>query len=263
MVPREIRGRSLGNSTHETPAAHRLFAGNSKMATGDWTTVSGAMAIGSDVAAGMTSGVDKPNGGGAYCYVARSLAGAGVFALRATPASPNTGFDPMAKGGEISAALKASSGAAPFLFFALQAPTVGATAYTIGLDPTGRIRFAKTALDGSSASVSVTGTRVYAPGTWVHLRLEVVANTNGDVIVNAGESDLAAHPVDAPSWTPVEGFSPIGGPLPSPLLVLVDDVAAVNSGSLPLVGGRAGFGARFSTKDQRAGFDQIFVAKQL
>lgn len=96
-------------------------------------------------------------------------------------------------------------------------------------------------------------TATSTPATWLHLRLDMVVNQNGDVLLQVFQNDLAAHPLgSAPSWQAVPGMSE-----------LVDDALGINSGSQPFTSGRAGFG--FFTKDvtRRGFFDHVEVYRQL
>ena len=96
-------------------------------------------------------------------------------------------------------------------------------------------------------------TATFAAGTWLHLRLDMIVNQNGDVLLQVFQNDLVAHPVGtAPSWQAVPGMDQF-----------IDDALAVNSGSQPFTSGRAGFA--FFTKDvtRRGVFDQVEVYRQI
>jgi len=96
-----------------------------------------------------------------------------------------------------------------------------------------------------------TGT--FLPATWLHLRLDMVVNLNGDVLLQVFQNDLVAHPLGtAPSWVALPGVDQF-----------IDDALGINSGSQPFTSGRAGFG--FFTKDvtRRGFFDQVEVYRQL
>jgi hypothetical protein len=96
-----------------------------------------------------------------------------------------------------------------------------------------------------------TGT--FAPGTWLHLRLDMVVNQNGDVLLQVFQNDLTAHALgSAPDWQAVPGMDQF-----------IDDALGINSGSAAFTSGRAGFG--FFTKDvTRRGFlDEIEIYRQL
>jgi hypothetical protein len=220
------------------------------------------------VARGVTAGIAAPAGGGSFVYAMNSLTSAvGVVGLYASPQAPNVNFNPMLLGGEVSGALQrgvggGTTGLAAFLFAGAQGNDVSDVAYILGLadgDPSHiELRKGSIALGlpdenvGGANVVLRRSTLTYAPGTWVHLRLEVVNNDNGDVVVNCYQNDLSAHDVDAPVWAAIPGMTQ-----------LVDDAVGVNTGSLPLLGGRAGFAARFADSARRAYFDHLVVAKQV
>jgi hypothetical protein len=93
----------------------------------------------------------------------------------------------------------------------------------------------------------------FAQGTWVHLRLDVIVNANGDVVLKVFRNDLTTRPIgSAPEWQPVAG-----------MLEFIDDQLAINSGTQPLTSGRGGFG--FAVKDvtRRGYFDQIELYRQV
>ena len=96
-------------------------------------------------------------------------------------------------------------------------------------------------------------TATFTPGTWLHLRFDMVVNLNGDVLLQAFQNDLVAHPIGtAPSWQAIPGLDQF-----------IDDALAVNSGSQPFTSGRGGF--CFFTKDvtRRSFLDQVEVYRQL
>jgi hypothetical protein len=96
-------------------------------------------------------------------------------------------------------------------------------------------------------------TATFMPGTWLHLRLDMVVNQNGDVLLQVFQNNLVTNPLGgAASWQPIPGMSEF-----------IDDALGINSGSQPFTSGRAGFG--FFTKDvTRRGFvDHVEVYRQL
>lgn len=212
---------------------------------------------------GVTAGEDKPNGGGNFVFGFNSIAAvAGNVSLY----TAQTGFAPMAKGGSISAAVKrgVSGGPtnfAPFLYLGLQANNNNSKAYLLGLDdddPHSIVLVKGTLLAGVPANAPPTngvlakGSETFLNNTWLHIRLDMIVNTNGDVILQMFRSDLGANPVTAPVWEPLPGAPQF-----------IDDALGINSGSAPLTGGYGGFG--FQTKDitRRGFFDQISIARQL
>jgi hypothetical protein len=85
----------------------------------------------------------------------------------------------------------------------------------------------------------------------VHLRLDAIVNTNGDVVLNCYENNLALNPVTAPVWEAIPGISQF-----------IDDQLGINSGSQPFTSGRGGFG--FATKDvtRRSYVDYVEIQRQ-
>lgn len=231
------------------------------MSQGDWVELSGGLSSGS-VDRGVTTGIARPSGGGGYVF--------GFNSLDVTPGCVGfgcslTNFAPLAKGGSIRGAIQrgVSGGPlnfTPMLFLGLQGTAVTDHGYILGLqdDDPHRIVLRKGALDeGIPAGASGNGilarsTATYAPGTWLHLRLDVIVNPSGDVLLQCFANALGAHPVTAPTWVAIPG-----------LANFVDDALGINTGSSPFGGGRAGWA--FASKDvTRRGFlDQIELLRQL
>lgn len=235
------------------------------MAQADWTELVNSLGSPS-VARGVTHGITRPNGGGNFVYAFNSrVSDEGVVGLYASP-TVGTDFAPMLKGGRICAAIqRGPSGGvvnfAPMLFFCLATNHTEGSGYLLGLsdeDPhrivlrKGRPTEGIPAVTPGSSGVLRRSVATFSPGEYLHLRLDVICNPSGDVILSVKQSDLALHAVSAPSWVAIEGMDDF-----------VDDAAGIASGSLPYVGGYAGFA--FWTKDvaRRAFFDHIEVAKQI
>lgn len=204
------------------------------------------------LARGVTAGIDGPNGAGTHVYGWRSLANGviGCHALRLDQA--NFAPIPGNNGGQITLALLRREGSSAadhsvFMYFQLQADDVEVgTAYLLGLsagDPGGIILRKGTLVGGlpdslpGSEGVLRRSSEAVAQGTWVHLRLDVIANPSGDVILNVFQNDLATNPVTAPVWEAIPGMDSYN-----------DDVLGINSGSPGLdTGGRSGFGYQMAT----------------
>ena len=233
------------------------------MAELDWTFLNdGLDAVAVD--RGVTTGIARPPGGGNFVYGFNSLSTAqgavGLF-------TNQTNFAPMQKGGSVRGAIQRGiSGGplnfAPFLFIGGQGPSVNDLCYLLGLgdgDPH-HLVLRKGALSGGlpdippgTQGVLRRSTATFMPGTWLHLRLDMVVNLNGDVLLQVFQNDLVAHPIGtAPSWVAIPGMDQF-----------VDDALGINSASQPFTSGRGGFG--FFTKDvTRRGFlDQVEVYRQL
>ncbi len=231
------------------------------MASGDWTLLTDGL-DGATVKRGVSAGIVKPNGGGTFAYGFNSMAvtpgAVGLFANQVN-------FAPMALGGSIRGAInRGISGGplnfSPLLFMSLQGASVNDNGYLLGLqdDDPHHIVLRKGSLIGGIPSGSpgalgilAKGTVAYDPATWLHLRLDVIANDNGDVILKCYQNDLDANTVSAPVWAAIPGIA-----------TFIDDALAINTGSAPYVGGRAGFA--FATQDvtRRSYFDHLQIDRQ-
>jgi len=230
------------------------------MAATDWTYLNDGLDV-ATVDRGVTAGIARPPGGGSFLFGFNSLTAAkGAVALFANQAN----FAPMAKGGSIRGCLQRGPGGgptgfSPYLFLCGQGTSVNDRAYLLGLsdDDPHRVVLRKGSITaGLPASegpgVLLRSSESFAQGTWLHLRLDVVVNTNGDVVLSVFRNDLAAHSLGtAPDWKPVAGMP-----------VFIDDKLGINSGSKPLTSGRGGFG--FSSADvTRRGFvDHLELLRQ-
>lgn len=245
------------------------------MSQADWGTLSGSLTDVS-VKRGPTAGISPPNGGGSYAFGFASVDNApgvvGLYCLQ-----PNFSPIPGIRGGRIIAAMRrtsigAATGFSPFLFFCAQAATVDARAYMLGLsdEASGKIQLRKGPISGGMAAVSAVNP-LAAPNTlmrsengypadeWQHLRLDVVIQGTGDVILQVFRNNLALHAVSSPVWQSIPGME---GPF-STFPGFVDDALAVNTGTVPLAGGYMGFGARFDAANRATYFDHINVDRQL
>ena len=161
------------------------------MAEGDWTYLNDGLDI-ATVDRGVTAGIARPPGGGSFLYAFNSLAAVdGAVALFANLAS----FAPMAKGGSIRGVVQRGPGGgptgfSPFLFLCCQGNSVNDSAYLLGLsdDDPHRIVLRKGAVtvglpDADGPGVLLKSAASFAQATWVHLRLDVIVNTNGDVVL--------------------------------------------------------------------------------
>lgn len=239
------------------------------MAESDFTELANSLSTG-QLDRGVTAGIDRPNGGGSFVYGFNSLAvvdgAAGLF-------TNQVNFAPMTKGGRIIGAIKrhpsgSPTGFAPFLFIGLQGPDVADSGYLLGLgdaDPH-HIVLRKGAInEGLPETVGVSGvlvlgTEPFSNDTWLHLRLDMIVNTNGDVVLNVFENDLDTNPVTSPVWDTVPGMDDIS---PGSGRAFLDDALGIGSGSQPFENGRAGFAMRVEDSARRGFFDHVEIARQL
>lgn len=234
----------------------------------DWTALDDGISAGS-LLRGVTHGIARPNGGGNYVFGFNSIddsdGAAGYY-------TNQVNFAPIAgawKGGTISGCLqRGPSGGvadfAPLLYLCAQGHSVNDDAYIVGLsdeDPH-RIVLRKGKIvegvpagapdpDGTYHIIS-RSTATYAVGTWLHVRLDVIANPSGDVILRVFQNDLAAHAVTAPSWAAIAG-----------MVDFVDDSLGVATGSVPFANGYAGYAFRTKNVTRRGYYDHVEINRQL
>lgn len=230
------------------------------MADTDWSYLTDGLDA-ATVSRGATAGIERPPGGGRFLFGFNSrAAAAGAVALSC--ALPD--FAPLASGGSIRGCVQRGPGGgplgfAPFLYLCGQGTSVNDLAYLLGLsdDDPHRIVLRKGAIaagipDSDGAGALLASSESFAQGTWLHLRLDVIVNDTGDVVLDVFQNDLDAHPLGTPpDWQPIAGMPQF-----------IDDALAINSGSAPLTSGRAGFG--FQTRDvtRRGFFDQLELWRQ-
>ncbi len=232
------------------------------MAEADWAFLLNSSSAGS-IDRGPTSGVVKPNGGSNFVFGFNSLtnvaSAAGLHIVEAN-------FNPMAKGASIRGAVKrgASGGPlafSPFLFLGAQGNDIADNAYLLGLeddDPhqivlrKGQINGGISDDDAGTGGILKKGTETFPNDTWLHLRLDMIVNGNGDVILQAFRSDLDSEPVTAPVWVAIPGLEEF-----------IDDSLGIGSGTAPLTSGRGGFGFVSGDITRRAFFDHIEILRQV
>lgn len=244
------------------------------MGQADWADLDSSLST-SSLRRGVTGAITGPNGTNGFTYGYNSLdgtvSGAHGKYVDLTNFNPTgTGFSNPDGGGIVRAAIKrvsstANTGMTPFIFFCCQGspPSVNDTAYMLGLsdaDPY-KIVLAKGIISGgitadtADTKVLYSGSTEYnmSDGFWHHLSLEVIVQPNGDVLLKCKESNLSLYDINNPTWTNVSGFPTDG---------YIDDVLSINSGSIPLYGGYAGFGfAVNNALNRRAAFDALQVSR--
>ena len=244
------------------------------MAESDWSVASGSLPLG-DLARGSVStlGVPGPNGGGAFVHGFRAVtATAGVTALYVADAD----YNPTAKGLRLfnAAMTRLNSGSVqnlPLIFGQLQGTDVSNVAYVLGLSETSpsRLVLAKTTLDAGLPEITVdplnngvlaVGTQPITDGAWIHVQLGVNVQPNDDVFLSVLQSDNVANTVQSPDFQPVAGMDEVS---PGQGIAFIDDGLGINSGSAPLLTGRAGFGFVTRAQGSRGAMDHLELARQL
>ena len=244
------------------------------MAQADWASLVGSIAEAASFRAGVTGGVTGPP----VTAPDTNLFVFGWHALEPPTAAPGgqlahgkyctvTDFGPTDRGIRIEGAIKrglsaSPEGFSPFLFAGLQGDSTADQCYMLGLsdeDPC-KIVLRKGYLYSGVPAVATGNNLRHSVGTvlndvWTHLRLDLITNENGDVVLACYRNDLTANNVDAPSWVLVPFNDTLGESY-------VDDVLGHNSGAIPLIGGRAGFGCEFSAAGSRAFVDHCRVLRQ-
>lgn len=242
------------------------------MGSADWSETTNNLSSGT-VSRGTTNGINPPPGGQNFVYGfnSRSVATGGVALF-----TNQVGFAPMPKGGSVRAAIRRGLsggplGFSPFVFIGLGTADVNTAAYLLGLsneDPHHIVLVKGVLSSGIPATLAQSpvqdgvlarSSASYANDTWLHIRLDMVVNLNGDVLLQAFQNDLNAHDVAAPSWQPISGTSGVAG---QSLANFVDDALAVNTGTAPFTSGRAGFGFACADVTRRAYFDQLEISAQ-
>ncbi len=233
------------------------------MSSADWSILTDSLDA-ATVSRGVTSGIARPSGGGDFVYGFNSLVlASGAVAL----ACALSGFAPTTKGGSVRGAVQRGLSAgvtnhSPFLFIGLQGTSVNDSGYLLGLsnEEPSRIVLCKGALVNGlpaaapgSQGVLRRSTATYASGTWLHLRLDMITNPSGDVILTAFASDLGANSVTIPSWQRIGGFVDSV----NSAYDFNDDSLGVNSGSPPYTAGRMGFGHAVQDLGRRGFIDHV------
>jgi hypothetical protein len=232
------------------------------LASTDWSELTGNLSS-TDVRRGVTGGHTPPNGGGTFVYGMRSVIVAnGTVALFTNQA--NFAPTPSNKGMSVRGAIKRATSAGEdkfeaYLFAGCQESDVASNAYALGLTAGNPCRLAL--VKGPLASGIPDQAPGVAPGnvgvlrrssgnfaidTWLHLRLDMHVNTNGDTVLSVFQNDLASNPVTAPVWAAVAGLEQV-----------IDDALGANTGTPPYLNGRMGFGARFQDTYRAVYFDHI------
>lgn len=240
------------------------------MATSDWTTLNDSLSQ-AVLDRGVTAGIPGPEGAGDFVFgfnssgstIVKGAAGLFVNHTGVAPTDPNKGGSVR---GYVQRGVSAGRlGFAPMLFAGLQGPSVNDEGYLLGLadgDPhhvvlrKGRISDSVPDVAPGSQDINGVGgilrrsSDSFQPGTWLHLRLDMIANTNGDVILQVFRNKASFGAAEI--WEPIQGMDQF-----------IDDKLGVNSGSKPFTFGRMGF-AFFSRDVNRRGyFDNLAIHRQV
>lgn len=233
------------------------------MGQADWTDLTGTALDSSDVARGVASAFTVPTGGGSYVYGYRSLVSTAGFAGKYCNLAGFAPFTGTLKGGTIRAAMKRYSSNGDF------APMIGLIQ---GTDPASANGYLLGLSSGSSYKVclmkGVPGQDMLAGednillesdeaytdvgdtlAAWFHLRLDVLVNPHGEVILNVYTNDCSTISVASPTWVLLDTF--------------IDDPIGIMSDSLPVTDGFYGvFGMYTEEAGSTTLFDHIEVWRQ-
>ena len=193
-----------------------------------------------DVAKGVSSAFTPPNGGGNFVHVFRSVNAqigfAGWYYSALSAFNPITGN----KGGSVRCAMRryaAGSEYAPMIGLIAGTDLNSAKAYLLGLTDSDPYQIALRkglvggGLDPTDSDILRISDASYSANTrWFHLRLDVIVNPHGDVILNVFENDLDINAVTSPDWQPISGMD-----------AYTDDSVGVFTGTLPLTSSFRGF----------------------
>lgn len=202
------------------------------MGQADWTELSNVLGAGI-VRRGVSMAPAFSPPDGDFVWGFHSLAGdSGVVALYNNQA----GFGPAAAGktGVVSACMKryhTSVGFAPFIGIVDSSDADTAKGYLLALsdEASPKIVLKKGAISASIKSTD-SGVLRAATGTisnavWYHLKLEVVFNPQGDLVLNVYQNDLTVNNPNAPSWEAITGMDRY-----------VDDSLGILQGTIPYTG---------------------------
>jgi len=235
------------------------------MSEADFTLLADGLDL-ATVDRGVTTGIARPPGGGSFVHGFNSLTvAAGAVGLFANQVN----FAPMAKGASVRGCVKrlpsgGPTGFSAFLFAGHQGTSVNDLGYLLALadgDPYHLVLKKGAIVAGvsdlapapTSNGILLRSTGTFSQDTWHHLRLDMIVNLNGDVLLQVFENDLSAQPLGtAPVWTPVAGMEEF-----------VDDALQINSGSAPFTSGRGGMAFRTADVTRRAAFDHLEIFRQL
>jgi hypothetical protein len=226
------------------------------MAEADWTVFDDAPDV-NTIRRGSTQGITPPSGGDFVFAFNSAIQIEGASGLYHNGGD----FAPMAEGCSIRAAIQKGAGGGVAgstpLLIALAGQSVNDPAYMLCFannDPAKLLLVKGAPANGPDGAVTLRESdESFAIGEWVHLKLDIVVNDNGDVSLTVFRNDLSANPIGgAFVWETVGGMAPY-----------VDDALGINSGSLPIVGGRGGFGMWCNEVTRRAYIANVELTRQV
>lgn len=237
------------------------------MAESNWTDCAGSSLDTATIDRGVSAAFTRPSGGGSMLFGMRTLvsaAGAGGMYYNASGFAPFTGSR---KGGSISGCIKRFSSStkfAPYLALLTDTDLSSAQGYMVALTQESSYKiglfkgnpaagFSATAaacLASSSASFTDVGD---AAAAWFQLKLDVIVNPHGEVVLNVFRNDLNTNFCTAPSWEAVAGLSQF-----------IDDSLGHFSGTSPHLDGFYGHKGMYTNGQagDLALYDQIVVSRQ-
>jgi hypothetical protein len=202
------------------------------MAQADWTTMTNGLTS-ADVRSGvsMAAAFDPPDGSFVYFF---NTVGAtvGVAARRVNL----TNFNPTAygKGGSLWMCMRrwgsSLTGMYPFIALLNSADVASAEGYILGLtnESTSRLMLKKGPINGNLLSSDSSLLRISDAtygNAWFEVRLDLIVNPQGDVVLNVYQSDLTAYNPGSEVWTVPDGMT-----------MFVDDAGGILTGSVPILG---------------------------
>lgn len=240
----------------------------------DWKELGGVISSAS-LKRGVTAEIPGPNGANGFVFGYNSQTSDGTGAHGKSVDLP--GFNPTGSGpanpdggGFVSGAIKRvaspnNTGMTPVLFFCCQgtSPSINDNAYMIGLsdaDPY-KIVLAKGPINGGivqdaeNLKILVESSAEYnmSDDMWHHLRMEVIVQPCGDVLIHCKENDLILGDIHNQDWQTIGGFPGEG---------YNDGALGINSGSEPLWGGHAGWAFAINNAlNRRGAFDALQVSR--
>lgn len=240
------------------------------MAQTDWATLTGALVVSDSFRAGATAGETPPNGGGSFVYGWHALetptppAGGGLAHGKILTVAGFTITKGISIRGCVKRGLSAAlTGFSPFIYASLQGDSVLDKCYMLGLsdeDPARIVLRKGQLMEGVPAVEAENHLRASVASVlnnvWAHLRLDVITNDNGDVVLLCYKNDLTLHPCHTPTWELIPMDDALGDNF-------IDDVLGDNSGTVPLLTGNAGFAMRAEVAGCRSFADYMQAWRQL